>query len=207
MEHQHRIKLWVGAALVLTAFSADLLEMLLEWLGVGLVINVVTTPAYAFLFWLWFKMLDVPFIASPKKFFTLAATCLAEIIPALDALGGFFWTLGTLIIVVMVRMEDKGGVVGAVSGTATGVMRVRHSANRELFNRPGNPQQIARDLRKERPDLAIKREELVTGAMKRGGQPDTQLNRDKYEKGVDEFKGNIENVLNLKQKKELSKKA
>jgi hypothetical protein len=122
-EHRQRIKTWMAICLIVTALAIDLVEALLEWLGIGLVINLTTTPAVTLLFWLWFKMLDVPFIASPKKFFTLFVTSFGELIPALDALGGFLWTLGTIIIVIMVRAEDKGGIIGSLSGAAMGIIK------------------------------------------------------------------------------------
>ena len=121
-EKKQRIPLWLGAVFVILAFTIDLIEMLLEWLGIGLVMTFAIAPAVTFLFWLLFKLQDVPFIASPKRFFTLAATSLAEIIPALDAVGGFFWTAGTIIIVIMVWLEDKGGIIGKAAGAAQGAV-------------------------------------------------------------------------------------
>mgnify|MGYP003475948118 FL=1 len=91
---------------MVTAFSIDLIEMLFEWLGIGLIINIITTPAVTLIFWIWFKLLSVEFVASPKRFLTLFVTSIGELVPGLDALGGFLWTLGTLAIIILVRVED-----------------------------------------------------------------------------------------------------
>lgn len=118
----------MGAALVIVAFSIDCFEMLLEWLGIGIFgLSSLLSVCASVLFWIWFKMLNVPFIASPKKFFTMASTSLLEIIPGLDAVGGFLWTAGTIILVIMVRLEDRGGAVGKLSGTAMTMMKTRYN--------------------------------------------------------------------------------
>lgn len=111
-EPRYRISKIMGAMIVITAFSIDAFEMLLEWLGIGILglsslISVCATTGFG----IWFAILGVGFM-SPKKFFTSFATVIAEVIPGLDALGGFFWTLGAVAIVIMTRSEDKGGLLG-----------------------------------------------------------------------------------------------
>ena len=194
-EKRQRIKLWMGAALVITALTIDLLEMLLEWLGIGLVMTFAFAPAGTFLFWLWFKLLDVPFIASPKKFFTLAATNLAEIIPALDALGGFFWTLGTLIIVIMVRLEDKGGVVGKLSGTAMGIMQKRYKSYKSTFDNP-------EELKRMKKNLAISKDELAEKARERN----PQFNLDQYGRATKMTEERLNNKYAQDEKSSTTKK-
>lgn len=122
-EKKQRIKIWMGALLVVTALTIDLLEFLLEWLGIGLVLSPIISVGAAFLFWLWFKLLDVSFVGSPKKFATQAVTSLAEVIPGLDAIGGFIWTIGTLVMVIIVRAEDKGGIIGKAASVAEGGLK------------------------------------------------------------------------------------
>lgn len=188
-EKKERIKIWMAACLVIVAFSADAAEFVLEWLGLGLAINIVTTPAYTFLFWLWFKLLDVPFIASPKKFFTFAATCLAETIPALDAIGGFFWTIGTLIIVIMVRMEDKGGVLGELSGAAMGVMQKKYGSYKNVLSNPEKVAELRRGLGKN--VFSISKEDIVSEAQRRN----PRFSAEQYGRGVDALRGTADRTL------------
>jgi len=119
-EKKQRIKIWMAGILVITAFSIDLLEFLLEWLGIGLVLSPIISIGAAFLFWLWFKLLDISFMTSPKKFATQSVTSLLEIIPGLDSIGGFVWTLGILAMVIIVRAEDRGGIIGKTASLAQG---------------------------------------------------------------------------------------
>ncbi len=109
-ERKQRIGKMMGWMLIITALSVDLIEILLEWLGIGLVINVTTTPAFALLFWIWFQLLGVKYTANTKRFGVSALTVIIELIPGFDAtlILSFMWTFGMAIIVGMVRMEDKG---------------------------------------------------------------------------------------------------
>jgi hypothetical protein len=123
-EKKLRISKIMGALLVIFAISIDLIEMLLEWLGIGILgISTLLSVGTAVIFWIWFKMLGVSFATSPKRFATMALTSVAEIIPGLDAIGGFLWTIGIILLVVMTRSEDKGGVLGKVANTATSAMK------------------------------------------------------------------------------------
>ncbi len=107
----------MGACIVIVALFIDLFEMVTTWLGIGIVMSVIIAPCATLMFWIWYKILDVPFLASPKKFATLAITSFVEIIPALDAIPilSWGWTIGAIILVVMVRAEDKGGIIGQVA--------------------------------------------------------------------------------------------
>jgi len=112
-EKIERIKIWMGAALIITAISIDLFEMLLEWLGIGIFgLSTLLSVCATIIFWVWFKILGVSFGASPKKFATMMATSILEIIPGLDSLGGFIWTIGIIALVIITRSEDKGGLIG-----------------------------------------------------------------------------------------------
>lgn len=196
-EQRQRIVTWMAACLVVVALTADIAELVLEWLGIGLVINVVTTPAYTFLFWLWFMMLGVPFVASPKRFFTLAATCLAELVPALDAMGGFFWTAGIIILVVMVRLEDKGGIVGELSGATMGIMATRYKTFKGDFNNLSAGRMDTKRARVFKSNMAISRGELASEAIKRN----PKFSQNQYERGTSMVSQELnENVLNLKEK-------
>lgn len=121
-----RIKMWMANALVYSAFSFDLFEMLLTYLGIGIFINFVSTPTIAFLFWLWFKLLNVSYTVDLKKFGVAMASTILEAVPGADAhpLLSFGWTLGVVAIVVITMIEDrKLKTAGIIIGTATRLIR------------------------------------------------------------------------------------
>ena len=112
-EPSHRISKIMGAMLIITAFCVDAFEMLLEWLGIGMLgLSTLLSICATVVFWIWLKILGVSFVASPKKFATMGITSFLEIIPGLDALFGFVWTVGIIALVLITRSEDKGGLLG-----------------------------------------------------------------------------------------------
>lgn len=118
-ENRERISKIMAAILIIAAFSIDCFEMILEWLGIGVFgLSSLLSICASLAFFIWFKILGVSFTVSPKKFATMAVTSLLEIAPGLDALGGFVWTIGIIILVVITRSEDKGGVIGDLAGMA-----------------------------------------------------------------------------------------
>ena len=122
-ERRERIKIWMAACLVIVAFSIDCFEMLLEWLGIGVFgLSTLLSVCATVIFWIWFMMLGVSF-TSPKKLTTSVTTAGLEIIPGLDALFGFIWTAGIIILVLMTRAEDKGGVLGKIASAAQGKIK------------------------------------------------------------------------------------
>ena len=58
-------------------------------------------------------MLGVSFITSPKRLATMAVQAVAEIIPGLDALPVL--TVGTILLIIITRSEDKGGIIGKIA--------------------------------------------------------------------------------------------
>ncbi len=114
----------MAACIIIVALCIDLFEMLLTWLGIGVVITPIIVPCVTLIFWIWYKLLDVPFVSNPKNFANLAITSLFELIPGLDALPlvSFGWTIGAIILVFTVRAEDSGGKLGQISKIATGTM-------------------------------------------------------------------------------------
>lgn len=183
-ESRQRIKVWMGVAMIVVALTVDIVELVLEWLGIGMVTNVVTTPAFTFIFWLWFLMLGIPFMASPKRFFVFLAQCLAEIIPALDAVGGFFWTAGTIILVLMVRAEDKGGIIGEISGATMNLVQQRYRPYRKLGNKQfANKLSEIRETRRATGfnPLAISKNEIANKAA--GRNP--EFSKDQYGRAVE----------------------
>lgn len=122
-EPQERISKIMGGALIVAALSIDLFEMLLEWLGIGVFgLSTLLSICASVGFWIWFKMLSVEFSTSPKKFGTMLTTSILEVVPGLDALGGFIWTIGIAATVYMIRKEDKGGGIIPLSGAVTHVL-------------------------------------------------------------------------------------
>lgn len=133
-EKRERIKTWVAACIVIVALCIDLFEMLLTWLGIGFFITPVIVPCVTLIFWIWYKILDVPFVSSPKNFANLTITSLFELIPGLDAIPliSFGWTVGAIIMVIMVRAEDKGGILGEISNMATSVASQKNAPVRKF---------------------------------------------------------------------------
>jgi len=110
-EIHYRVSKTTGVLMIYTALFIDVLEMLLEWMIIGLVLNYFITIFAGLLFWLWFAIKGVPFWVKPSRLITLGITFLAELIPGLDATGfGEFWTVGILILVILVRLEDRTGI-------------------------------------------------------------------------------------------------
>lgn len=127
-EKKERIKIWMGAALVLFALCVDLSELAITWLGlvlIGGILSIIISILAGFIFWIWFMFLGIPAFSSPKHFAVRAVTFVGEIIPFLDAIPflSFLWTIGTIITVLMIRAEDKGGMLGKVASVAQGKMK------------------------------------------------------------------------------------
>lgn len=133
-EKRERIKTWMAACIVIVALCIDLFEMLLTWLGIGVFITPVIVPCVTLIFWIWYKFLDIPFVSSPKNFANLTITSLFELIPGLDAIPliSFGWTVGAIIMVIMVRAEDKGGILGEISNMATSVASQKNASVRKF---------------------------------------------------------------------------
>lgn len=174
-ERRERIKVWMGACIIAVAFFLDLFEMVTTWLGIGIVMSIIIAPCATLMFWIWYKILGVPFLASPKKFATLAITSFVEIIPAFDAIPilSWGWTIGAIILVVMVRAEDSGGILGTLAGTGMGMMQARYKNFKSAYDDP----EKAKELRKY---LSFKKEDVVEAAHKRN----PQFSKEQYGRGI-----------------------
>jgi hypothetical protein len=107
-ERKERIKIWMGWALIITALCVDLIELLGGYISFELIGTFAGFIA-SFVFWVWFLILGVPYSSNTKRFAMALITNVGEVIPGLDAIPFWFlWTAGMIIIVGMVRMEDKG---------------------------------------------------------------------------------------------------
>lgn len=112
-QKKERIKTWMAACMVIVALCVDGLQWLLFFIG-----PIISIGAY-FAFWIWFKILGVSFVGSPKKFGTMGVTALTETV------FGFLpvFTLGILAVVLMTMAEDKGGMLGKAAGLAQGKLK------------------------------------------------------------------------------------
>ncbi|MEK7669538.1 MAG: hypothetical protein AAB350_03060 [Patescibacteria group bacterium] len=112
-EMVERISKMIGFLFIITAFCVDLFEMILEWLGIGILglstlISVCATAA----FWIWFKTHSVHFSGKPKNMARFGTTSFLEMIPGLDAIFGFVWTVGIFALVASTMEEDgQGGII------------------------------------------------------------------------------------------------
>lgn len=107
-QRKMRIKNWMGWALIISAFCVDVIELIGGYLSAEIIAIVVGFIA-SFTFWVWFLILEVPYSSNTKRFAMVIITNLGENIPGLDAVPYYFlWTLGMIMIVGMVKMEDKG---------------------------------------------------------------------------------------------------
>lgn len=127
-EKRERIKVWMGVALVVFALCVDVAELVITWVGlvaIGGIISSLISLVAGFIFWVWFLLLGVPAFSSPKQFAVRFITFVGEIIPFFDAipLASFLWTAGTIVAVLMVRSEDKGGTLGKAANLAEGKIK------------------------------------------------------------------------------------
>lgn len=118
---EYRISKTYGFFLVALTFIYDMWELIVDALGTALVgvfgaglifwsLNLVTGAATVVLLWLIFKIKGVSLSKSPKRLVVSSVTFIGEQMPTLDttmimALG---WTIGTAILVLMSRAEDRG---------------------------------------------------------------------------------------------------
>lgn len=112
-EMAERISKMMGFLFIVVAFCLDLFEMLLEWLGIGILgLSSLISVCASLAFWIWFKMHNIPFSGKPKNVTRFGLTSVLEIIPGLDAIFGFVWTVGIFALVGSVMEEDgQSGII------------------------------------------------------------------------------------------------
>lgn len=113
-QKKERIKLWMGAALIVTAGSIDAFQALLNVLIVGEVLSTIISVCADVLFIIWLWMLGISFVKKPKNLAAMGIQAVVGLIPVLNTLPEL--TFGILAIVLITRAEDKGGVLGKVAG-------------------------------------------------------------------------------------------
>jgi hypothetical protein len=114
-EDRQRIKIWMAACMLFFAGFVDLFQALLTALAIGTVLAPVMSVGADFVLWLWCAMLGISFIKSPKRLATMLIQAVAELIPAMDALP--ILTAGTLLLIIITRAEDSGGIIGKVTNS------------------------------------------------------------------------------------------
>jgi hypothetical protein len=108
-----RINNITATLIIVVAFLLfDLTQIILEWLLIGFLFNWIITSFAWLTMWFWFKLHNVSFIASPSRLVTMLVAAIIDYIPGTDAsiILGFTWTIGTFIIILIVRIEDITGI-------------------------------------------------------------------------------------------------
>ncbi len=92
-------------------FCYNIPQIILEWMLVGLLFNWIITTYATLTTWFWLRLHDVSFI-NPTRLATLAITAAIDYFPGADAsiILGFTWTIGTIILIAIVRAEDMTGI-------------------------------------------------------------------------------------------------
>ena len=103
-EKKPRISGATSFFMILSAGFMDGLQILLEWLVIGLFINWFIDICVWFLFLLWFKSKGVN-LMNFKKGLIFNGLAFLEIIPVVGELP--LWILDISVIVAMVKTEDK----------------------------------------------------------------------------------------------------
>lgn len=106
---KYRISLTMATLMVLFVLIVDIAEFILEWFAIGIITNIITTPIVLAILFFWFYLLGVSLISNWKLLIGITGTPVLEAVPFLDAIGGVFWTLGTIYLIIMIRAEDSGG--------------------------------------------------------------------------------------------------
>lgn len=101
---------WTGAGLVLLAAFIDIVQFILVAAAIGAILDSIIAICATMLFWILFKILNVDFVASPKRLASFALGSLGEMLPIINILP--LWTVSTVITIVITRSEDKGGIIG-----------------------------------------------------------------------------------------------
>lgn len=127
MAVEYRISKLGGGIAVFLALSIDLLQLGLDFIGIGGVINpFMITPITYLSFWTWFVLKGIKF-GSRKNATTVLIGSIIEMIPYVDLLPGI--TVMTARIILNSRVEDlanSGTLAGRVA--SKGVKAVNQNA-------------------------------------------------------------------------------
>lgn len=120
-EKKERIKVWMGAILIITALSIDAFEGLLNLVGIGEALSPIISVCADTLFVIWFWILGLGFAKNPKILAAMSIQALVGLIPVINTLPEL--TLGITAIVLMTMAEDKGGIIGQAAGAMQGKIK------------------------------------------------------------------------------------
>jgi hypothetical protein len=115
-ERTERITETLGWIFVITAFSIDGFEVVLNAVGIGEVLSTIISLCADMGFVIWFWTKGVTFVKKPKNLAAMGIQAIIGLIPVLNTLPEL--TLGVLAIVLITRSEDKGGLLGKAAGAA-----------------------------------------------------------------------------------------
>ena len=121
VKHRERIKWWVGWMLITSALVLDIIELLLTDLLITAWVPIILSAAASAVYWIFFHVLEVPYTSNTKRYAVALITNIGEFLPFDVAQIWFLWTVGMIIIVGMVRMEDKGEEPGIIGGFMEGI--------------------------------------------------------------------------------------
>lgn len=118
VEHPQRISNWMAFFLITLAVIVDILELIITYAGLAfggllsLIVSIGATMSFGFTF----AILKINKSGNSKLLVTQWATVIGENIPYLDAIPiNFLWTIGMIITIIMVRSEDKNGLIGNIT--------------------------------------------------------------------------------------------
>ena len=114
-EEKIRIAYWMGVSMLVVAVSIDAFNALLNVLVIGEFLSSIISVAATTLFVIWFWMLGVSFVKSPKKLAAMGGQALIGLIPVINTLPEL--TAGVAITLFLTWGEDKNGIIGRVANT------------------------------------------------------------------------------------------
>ena len=120
MEGKQRISINFTIVIGIFALTTDLLQILLDAVVIGVVVNRVIDLLMTIIFWILFKMKGVSF--TKTRAFVFFGLAFLEMFPGVDAFP--LWTLDVVAVCFMVMAEDKLGQTGKqiMSNPATRAM-------------------------------------------------------------------------------------
>ncbi|MES2060076.1 MAG: hypothetical protein V4438_03535 [Patescibacteria group bacterium] len=123
MNGKQRIGSAAAIVFVTFALAVDLLQILLDVVVIGAVVNRIIDIVVLILFWIAFKLKGVNFTKTRALiFFGLA---LIELIPGVDVFP--LWTIDIIAVIFLVMAEDKLG--------QTGEALIKNPATRQILKR------------------------------------------------------------------------
>jgi len=111
-EKEERINNVTAGLMVAVALLYDGVQMFLEWIGIGFIVNWILNIWAWLTFFVWFKLRGVSFAANPKRALAFNGGFLIEFIPIIEELP--IWTAVVVVTVITVRLEDKLASISSI---------------------------------------------------------------------------------------------